>query len=75
MRALVGCLNDRLVSHREDAGAYSLLVALTQETLKRSDSPNPSQREFDAQDQLFVEDLLNPFSAAKTVLVFALGRP
>ena len=50
MRALVGCLSDWLKSHREDAGAYSLLVALTHETLKRADSPIPSQREFDAQD-------------------------
>lgn len=50
MRALVGCLSDWLTNHREDAGAYSLLVALTRETLKRVDSPSPSQREFDAQD-------------------------
>lgn len=50
MRALVGCLNDWLASHREDAGAYSLLIALTQETLKRVDSPSAAQREFDAQD-------------------------
>jgi hypothetical protein len=50
MRALVGCLNDWLTSHRDDAGAYSLFAALTQETLKRAHSPSPSQREFDAQD-------------------------
>jgi hypothetical protein len=50
MRELVDCLNDWLTSHREDAGAYSLLTALTQETLKRVDSPSASQREFDAQD-------------------------
>ena len=46
----MNCLNDWLAGHREDAGAYSLLVALTLETLKRVDSPSPSQREFDAQD-------------------------
>jgi hypothetical protein len=39
-----------LTSHREDASAYSLFVALTQETLKRADSPAAAQREFDAQD-------------------------
>ncbi len=50
MRALVDCLNDWLAGHREDAGAYSLLIALTQETLKRVDSPSAAQREFDAQD-------------------------
>ena len=50
MRELVHCLNDWLTSHREDAGAYSLLVALTSESLKKADSPDPSQREFDAQD-------------------------
>lgn len=50
MRALVDCLNDWLTSHRDDAGAYSLLTALTLETLKRVDSPSASQREFDAQD-------------------------
>lgn len=50
MRALVVCLSDWLTSHREDAGAYLLLAALTQETLKRADSQSPSQREFDAQD-------------------------
>jgi len=50
MRALVNCLNDWLAGHREDAGAYSLLVALTSETFKKVDSPSPSQREFDAQD-------------------------
>lgn len=50
MRELVVCLSDWLSGHREDASAYSLFVALTQETLKRVDSPSAAQREFDAQD-------------------------
>jgi hypothetical protein len=49
MRELVDCLNQWLSTHREDAGAYSLFVALTRETLKKVGSPDPSQREFDAQ--------------------------
>jgi len=50
MRDLVVRLSDWLTSHREDASAYSLFVALTQETLKRADSSAAAQREFDAQD-------------------------
>lgn len=67
MRELVDCLNDWLISHREDAGAYSLLTALTQETLKRVDSPSASQREFDAQDLAAAvgRPEANDFDAAK----------
>jgi hypothetical protein len=49
MRELLDCLHDWLVSNRADGGAYSLLAALTGETLKRADSPDPVQREFDAE--------------------------
>lgn len=49
MRQLVECMIEWLAGHRSDANAHSLLLALTQETLKRADSPDPAQREFDAQ--------------------------
>lgn len=49
MRELVECLREWLATNREDAGAYLLLSALTNETLKRAGSSDPAQREFDAQ--------------------------
>lgn len=49
MRALVECLDDWLRKNRADGSAYSLLLALTRETLKRAGSEDPAQREFDAQ--------------------------
>ncbi len=48
MRDLLNCLQDWLTKNRADGGAYTLLCALTEETLKRADSPDLSQREFDA---------------------------
>lgn len=49
MRELLNCLQDWLTRHRADGSAYSLLCALTAETLKRVGSPDPGQREFDAE--------------------------
>ncbi len=49
MRDLLTCMEDWLLKNRTDGGAYSLLSALTTETLKRADSPDPGQREFDAE--------------------------
>lgn len=49
MRELVECLRDWLAVNRADGSAYLLFVALTRETLKRVDSSDVSQREFDAQ--------------------------
>jgi hypothetical protein len=49
MRELLDCLQDWLLRNRADGGAYSLLAALTSETLKRADSADPAQREFDAE--------------------------
>lgn len=37
-----------LEAHRASANAHTLLLALARETLKRCDSPDPEQREFDA---------------------------
>lgn len=48
MRELLDCLHDWSERNRADGSAYSLLAALIRETLKRADSPDPSQREFDA---------------------------
>ena len=48
MKTLLICLQDWLQRNRTDGGAYSLLWALTAETLKRADSPDAAQREFDA---------------------------
>lgn len=50
MKTLLTCLQDWLTRNRGDGGAYSLLCALTTETLKRADSTDPGQREFDAAD-------------------------
>lgn len=49
MRDLLNCLQDWLTGNRADGSAYSLLCALASETLKRADSPDPGQREFDAE--------------------------
>jgi len=50
MRSLVECLIDWLAGQRSELIAHSLLQALAQETLKRADSADPAQREFDAQE-------------------------
>ena len=49
MKELLICLQDWLTKNRTDGIAYALLCALTTETLKRADSPDPGQREFDAE--------------------------
>ena len=49
MKSLLNCLQDWLTKNRSDGSAYSLLSALTTETLKRADSADPDQREFDAE--------------------------
>ena len=49
MKALVETLIVWLDANRNDANAYSLLRALATETMKRIDSDDPVQREFDAQ--------------------------
>lgn len=48
MKPLLDCLQDWLTKNRADVGAYSLLVALNSETLKRAASSDAAQREFDA---------------------------
>jgi len=50
MKTLLTCLQDWLTCNRTAGGAYSLLHALTTETIKRADSTDPGQREFDAED-------------------------
>jgi hypothetical protein len=50
MRDLIECFKDWLDSSRSDANAHTLLSALTQETLKRCESADPAQREFDAHE-------------------------
>jgi hypothetical protein len=47
MRDLVECLTEWLSMNRSDANAWRILSALAQETLKRVDSADPAQREFD----------------------------
>ena len=49
MKSLLNCLQDWLTENRSDGSAYSLLLALTSETLKRTNSPDADQREFDAE--------------------------
>lgn len=49
MREQLECLKDWLQRNRADGSAYSLFVALTVESLKRADSADPAQREFDAE--------------------------
>lgn len=49
MKSLLNCLQDWLTENRADGSAYLLFLALTTETLKRTDSPDPDQREFDAE--------------------------
>lgn len=49
MRELVECLRGWLAANRADGSAYTLLLALTTETLKRVGSNDAGQREFDAQ--------------------------
>ena len=49
MKSLLNCLQDWLTENRSDGSAYSLLLAITTETLKRTDSPDADQREFDAE--------------------------
>jgi hypothetical protein len=48
MQVPLEALKQWLDSNRSSANAYLLLTALTQETIKRSASPDPAQREFDA---------------------------
>ncbi len=48
MKELLRCLEEWLNANRSDAKAFELLAALTTETLKRVESPDPAQREFDA---------------------------
>lgn len=50
MKALVQCLIDWLNENRSDAHAWRIVNALARDTLKRADSADPSQREFDAQE-------------------------
>lgn len=49
MRELVATLIDWLRSIPSEANAHQLALALAEETRKRVDSPDPAQREFDAQ--------------------------
>lgn len=65
MKPLLESLQDWLAKNRADVGAYSLLAALTAETLKRVDSPDPSQREFDAEALSVAAGGPDGFDAAK----------
>lgn len=65
MRELVECLQAWLDANRADGNAYALLVALTSETLKRADSADPAQREFDAEDLAAAAGGPAGFDAAK----------
>src|SRR2546426_5801286 len=47
MKALIQCLIDWLNDNRSDAHAWRIVDALARETLKRVDSGDPAQREFD----------------------------
>lgn len=50
MKALVQCLIDWLNENRSDAHAWRIVNALARDTLRRADSADPSQREFDVQE-------------------------
>lgn len=65
MKPLLDCLQDWLAKNRSDVGAYSLLAALTSETLKRVGSSDPSQREFDAEALSAAAGGPDGFDAAK----------
>ncbi|MBE2263422.1 MAG: hypothetical protein IAE92_11820, partial [Burkholderiaceae bacterium] len=47
MKAKIQCLIDWLGENRSDSQAWQILFALASETLKRADSADPAQREFD----------------------------
>lgn len=65
MRELVACLLQWLEANREDVRAHSLWRALAAETLKRSDSADPAQREFDAEELAEAVGKAVGFEAAK----------
>ena len=65
MRELVECLQAWLADNRADGNAYALLVALAGETLKRADSADPAQREFDAEALAVAAEGPTGFEAAK----------
>lgn len=65
MRELLECLQGWLLGDRADGSAYSLLSALTRETLKRVDSADPAQREFDAEALAHAAGRPVDFEAAK----------
>lgn len=65
MRELVASLLTWLEVNRDDVRAYQVLAALARETLKRADSPDPSQREFDAEQLAQALDRSDGFAAAK----------
>ena len=50
MKAKLQCLIDWLGENRADAQAWQILYALANETLKRVESADPTQREFDVLD-------------------------
>lgn len=49
MRELLECFREWLAANRTNANAYALCSALVSESLKRADSRDPEQMEFDAQ--------------------------
>jgi hypothetical protein len=67
MREQLEVFHAWLAANRDDTAAYTALVALTKETLKRADSDDQSQREFDARDlaQAAEGDEASDFDASK----------
>lgn len=50
MKALLECLRDWLNAQHDDVNARHLAIALAEETIKRADSVDATQRDFDAQE-------------------------
>jgi hypothetical protein len=67
MRKQLEVFHGWLAANRDDTSAYTALLALTRESLKRADSDDPSQREFDAQDLALAaeRDEASDFDASK----------
>lgn len=65
MRGLVQCLLQWLAVDREDLRAHTLLRVLATETLKRADSADAEQREFDAEQLAEACGKSDGFEAAK----------
>lgn len=73
MKALIQCLVDWLDEGRSETKAWRILDALAKETLKRADSADPTQREFDALEiaQICEPDKQWNYDSAKKWLIGA----